>query len=298
LYAVSAFDRWQGQALRDTLSFVWTAPEVFGFREYRAFLRAFYAQNKSDGHGFSLRAFSKRARLRSSNYLKLVMDGDRNLTAEMAARFAEACSLRGQAAEYFCELVAFNQAKTAAERERVYARLSRFKRHRKVHRLDRAQEAYFSHWYIPAVRELAARADFDERPQWIARKLLPAIAPREAAQALAVLLELGLLVRGNSGRLEQAEPLVETSQGPLGHHVVRYHRAMMERAAEALDRVPREEREIASLTLCLSEARMAELKAQLERFRAELLQSYGTDGDSKRVVQVNLQMFPLSVKEV
>jgi len=276
---------------------VWKAPEVFSFRDYRAFLRAFYAQNKKLGRGFSLRAFSTRARLRSSNYLKLVMDGDRNLTPDMAQRFAEACSLRGQAADYFCELVAFNQAKTAAERERVHARLLRFKRHRSVHRLDRAQEAYFSSWYIPAVRELAARADFDERPQWIARKLLPAIASREAAHAVAVLLELGLLVRGASGRLEQADALVQTAERPLGHHLVRYHRAMMERAAEALDRVPREEREIASLTLCLSEARMAELKAQLEAIRAELLQRYAADDTSSRVVQVNLQMFPLSVKE-
>ncbi len=276
---------------------MWKAPDVFGFRDYRAFLRAFYAQNKQPGHGFSLRAFSKRARLRSSNYLKLVMDGDRNLTADMAQRFAESCSLRGQAAEYFCELVAYNQAKSTAERERVYARLSRFKRYRKVHRLDRAQEAYFSCWYIPVVRELAARADFDERPQWIARKLLPAIAPREAAQAIAVLLELGLLVRGPSGRLQQADALVQTAERPLGHHLVRYHRAMLERASEALDRVPREQREIGSVTLCLSEPRMAELKAQLESFRAELLQRYCADDSSTRVVQVNLQMFPLSVKE-
>src|SRR3954470_5034384 len=108
---------------------MWCAPDVFRFRDYRAFLRAFYEQNKSNEYGFSLRAFSKRARLRSSNYLKLVMDGERNLTSEMAVRFAKACSLRGQAADYFCELVAFNQAKSAAERERAYARLIRFPRY-------------------------------------------------------------------------------------------------------------------------------------------------------------------------
>jgi uncharacterized protein (TIGR02147 family) len=276
---------------------MWSAPDVFRFRDYRAFLRAFYDQNKAGEYGFSLRAFSKRAHLSSSNYLKLVMDGERNLTSEMAVRFARACSLRARSADYFCELVAFNQAKTAPERERAYARLMRFPRYRKVHTLDRAQDAYHSRWYVPVVRELVARADFREDPRWIARKLLPPIAPREAEQALAILLELGLVARKADGTLEQVHALIETPDGPLGHHVVSFHRAMIDRALEALDRTPRAAREIESLTLCVSEARLRELKARIGAFCDELLQTYGTDKDSRRVVQVNLQMFPLTVAE-
>ena len=72
---------------------------------------------------------------------------------------------------------------------------------------------------------------------------------------------------------------------------------MLERAAEALDRSPREEREIASVTLCVSDARLGELKARLERFRDEILQTYGAEESGSRVVQMNLQLFPLTVKE-
>jgi uncharacterized protein (TIGR02147 family) len=269
-------------------------PDVFEHRDYRGYLRAFYGHRKRSEYGFSLRSFSRHAGLRSSNYLKLVMDGDRNLSAEMAGRFAQACGLRGEAADYFCELVAFNQAKTAAERERAYARIKRFRGYRRVHKLDRAQDAYHSRWYIPAVRELVASKDFREDPKWIARTLRPAISPREAEQALQVLLELELIERDQSERLVQCDPLLSTPDGPLSHHVLSFHRAMLERAADALDRVPRQEREIASLTLCLSEERASELKAELERIREELLQRYQTDADSTKVVQVNLQMFPLS----
>ena len=272
------------------------APEVFAFRDFREYLRAHYVHQKAHTYGFSLRAFSKRAGLRSSNYLKLVMDGDRNLTPEAAARFAAACGLRGQAAEYFCELVAFGQAKHADERARVYERLKRFARHRQVHRLDAAQEAYHAQWYIPAIRELCARADFREDAKWIGRTLRPHVAPRDVEQALAVLERLGSLKRDAGGRLRQAEPLVQTPDGPLSHHVVSFHRAMMQRAAEALDSVPRQEREIASLTLCLSEPQLSELKQRLERFREELLHVFQSDADARRVVQVNLQMFPLSGK--
>ena len=271
--------------------------DVFAYRDYRQFLRAYYDAGRTSGQAVTLRAFSKRAGLRSPNYLKLVMDGERNLTPPMAARFADAAGLRAEAAEYFCELVAFNQAKTASERSRAYERLRRFPRYRQVYKLDAAQEAYHSSWYLPALRELVAHKSFKEDPKWIARQLMPAISPREAERALATLLELGLLERTSEGKLVQRDPLVETPDGPLGHHVVNYHRSMLERAAAALDGVPRAEREIAALTLCLSRDQQSELKQRLERFREELLQLYTTGPDATRIVQVNLQMFPLSVKE-
>jgi uncharacterized protein (TIGR02147 family) len=270
------------------------AVDVFRHQDYRAFLREFYDRRKDTRAGYSLRAFSRNAGLRSPNYLKLVMDGDRNLTPQMALRFAQACSLSGEAVEYFCELVAFNQARGASERELHYGQLKRFGRFRKVHKLDAAQQAYHSHWYIPAVRELVARSDFEDDPRWIAKTLLPPIAPAQAKEAIAVLCELGLLVRDAAGRLVQAEALVETPDGPLSHHVVAFHRTMMSHAADAMDRVPRDQREISSLTLCISEARLGELKRELGALRASLLQRYTADENAERVVQLNFQMFPLS----
>ncbi len=274
------------------------AVDVFAFRDYRLFLRAYYDEGRAQGSSaVSLRAFGKRAGLRSPNYLKLVMDGTRNLTAALAPRFAEAAGLRGEAAAYFCDLVAFNQSKSASERARAYERLGRFTKHRKVHKLDDAQAAYHTHWYLPAIRELVAHKSFRDDAKWIAKTLLPKITTREAQRALDTLLELGLLARDGGGKLVQRDALVETPDGPLGHHVVSYHRAMMQRAAAALDDVPREQREIASLTLCVSEAQLADLKRQLEQLRDQLLHSYAAGADACRLVQLNLQMFPLSAKE-
>lgn len=270
---------------------------VFEYLDYRQFLRDFYRAKKATEYGFSYRAFSRRARLRSVNYLKLVMDGERNLTPEMAHQFARGCGLDEQATDYFCELVAFNQTKTTDERNRCYERLARFKQYRTLHRLDAAQAAYHGTWYIPAIRELIARQDFQEDPKWVSRVLLPRITAGEAQKALETLSVLGLVTRDETGRLRQTEPLVTTGSGPLGHHVVNYHRSMMERAAEALDTVPRAEREISSLTLCVSEEVLSDLKERIREFRRELLQVAELSGPPERVVQVNFQLFPLSEKK-
>src|SRR5436190_23110865 len=98
---------------------------AFSYLDHRLFLRDLYAEKKRQGKGFSYRAFSRRAGIRSTNYLRLVVVGKRNLSAEMAVRFARGFGLEGTEAEYFCDLVAFTQAKTSEERNRAHARLGR-----------------------------------------------------------------------------------------------------------------------------------------------------------------------------
>src|SRR5690606_28781944 len=128
--------RWTPTARSPHPVFMPRAIDIFGYMDYRAFLRDFYAEKKASGRGFSFRAFSRRAGLGSPNYLKLVMDGDRNLTPEMAERFAAACGLKGDAATFFCELVGFNQARNTAERSDRFARLTTYRKYRAAHQLE------------------------------------------------------------------------------------------------------------------------------------------------------------------
>lgn len=273
--------------------------DVFRYRDYRQYLRDVYAARKKSEYGFSYRAFARKAGLSAPNYLKLVSDGQRNLTPEMAVRFAAALGLEGEAADYFCDLVNFNQAATAQERERCYQRLRRYRRYKNSFRLDAAHAAYHAEWYIPAVRELVACQGFREDPRWIATALRPNITQRQAEQALRVLEQLGFVARDAEGRLLQREPVLTTGdERPLGHHIVNFHRAMLERAADALDHVARDEREIGALTLSLSADQFQLFKQRLYEVRQELLQAAveaaSSGGPLDRVVQINLQMFPLA----
>jgi uncharacterized protein (TIGR02147 family) len=270
---------------------------VYSYSDYRLFLADHYAYAKAH-HSFSFRAFSQRAGIRSSNYLRLVIDGDRNLSAPMAARFAKGCGLTGDRAEFFCELVAYCQADSVAERNRGYERLFRFRPFRAVHQLAREQAAYHTEWYVPAIRELVRRADFQDDPAWIALQLEPKISPAQAEKALATLLKLGLLRRQPAqlgGRLEQTSELVTTGAGPLGHHIFSFHHMMLERAGYALDHSPRDQRDISCLTLCVSDAKRRELEQRVRAFRKELLQAAELDDKPERVVQINFQVFALSV---
>jgi uncharacterized protein (TIGR02147 family) len=266
--------------------------DVFRYLDYRAFLADLYRAQKR--RGLSYRAFSRRAGLGAPNYLKLVIEGERNLTAAMARRFAAAAGLSGDAERYFCELVAFCQARGAADKVTHHRRLLAFQRYRSAHKLDASHAEYHSAWYLPAIRELVTSRDFVEDPAWIARRLTPPIKSAEAKRALTVLLRLGLLVRDADGKLCQSAALLSTGPETTGLHIASYHAEMMKRAAAAIDLVPAAERDLSALTVCVGPAGLARLKQRIQALRRELLELTEAETERCQVVQLNFQLFPLS----
>jgi uncharacterized protein (TIGR02147 family) len=266
--------------------------DVFQYLDYRAFLAEYYQAKKA--RGFSYRSFSRVAGLGAPNYLKLVIGGRRNLTPAMAARFAEACGLRGEAARYFGVLVELGQARTQERRNAAYGKLTAFDRYRRAHKLELAHAAYHSRWYLPAIRELVASPHFEEDPEKIAEALWPEVKPLEVRQAIDTLLALGLLVRDAHGRLQQAAAVVSTGPETQGLHIRNYHAEMMRRATQAMELVPAASRDVSSLTMCVSAKSLAAVKQRIQELRRELIELVESEPDKSQVVQLNLQLFPLT----
>ena len=268
-------------------------PDIFTYLDYRAFLRDYFAFGQT--RGLSHRGLARRAGIRSPSFLLTVMDGRKTLAGPTAARVASACRLEGDAAEYFSCLVAFNQANHADAKGAAYERLKSFARWREIHALDLARDDYFAQWYLPAIRELAATDAFVEDPRWIARQLRPRIKVSEARRALRALISLGLLSHDDDGRLRQTNATVSSGLETGSVQMARFHRAMMERASDAIDSVPRELRDLGTLTLCVDDEGIAELKRRMQTFRRELLLDEASfAGRRDRVVQINLHLFPLT----
>jgi len=271
------------------------AVQVFDFLDYRAFLRAYYATEKTRRAAFSHRFFARQAGLRSPNFLKLVMDGERNLGSETLPKFCHALGLIGDAAAFFADLVTLDQAESIEAKNRAFERISACRRFREARRIDGDLFTYLSHWYYPALRELAAREDFQENPKWIGAQLRPKISANEAAKALSLLLSLGLLVRDETtGTIVRGEPTLTTEHQALSLATANFHRQMLERAAASIETVPRDLRDLAALTVCVSATTAAVVKERIHKFREELTQLCDKDEKGTTVYQLNIQWFPLS----
>jgi len=266
--------------------------DVFRYQDYRRYLTDYYQAKKA--RGYSYRAFAKAAGLGAPNYLRLVIDGKRNLSPTMAARFASACELGPEATDYFETLVAFNQAQSQQERVAQHEKLRAFRRYRKAQRVEVAEADYHGNWYTPVLRELVRCDGFRNDPDWIAAILRPTVRPSQVRRAISSLVTLGLLDVTEDGRLKQRRAVVSTGPETAGMHIRSYHAEMMQQAISSMETVSREERDISSLTLSIGPSGLHRLKTRLVELRRELLELAESEPEPNQVVQLNFQLFPVS----
>lgn len=271
--------------------------DVFAYMDYREFVRDAFEELKETRKSFSHRAFARMAGFSSSNYMMLIMQGKRNLSSEGIQKVAKALKLRKREAEFFENLVRFNQSKTDAEKNFYYGRIASNRKYAESRRLEKGQFEYYSKWYIPAIREMALLGDFKEDPEWIALRLMPHIAPRDAAHALKLLIDIGLLVRDEKGRLAQHDKHIASGDEVASLAVTNFQREMIERAAASIDASPPESREIGSVTFAVSKEKLAEAKEMIREFRSQLAGFLAEEEDADEVYQFNFQLFNLSRKE-
>lgn len=269
-------------------------PDIFEFVDYRAYLRAYYEAAKKHTVAFSYRYFARKAGYASPSFLRHVMRGERNLSEDSIERFAEALNLNEEATEFFRILVIFEQTENPSERRRVFETIAASRRWRQARRLDGGYFSYLSHWYYPAIREMAARKDFCDDPAWIARQLLPEIPEESAREALDVLLDLGLLVRDSRGRVVRGDPTISTGHEVRSMGIVNYHLQMLERAGASMEAVPSARRDLGALTACISRQTVDEVKARIHEFRELILEICDRDDHPEVVYQFNTQFFPMS----
>ena len=214
----------------------------------------------------------------------------------MAGRFAHALHLDRNSGRFFCTLVALNQARRTEDRAKHYEALASIQQYREIKQLEPHQFNYYALWYCIPIRELAARHDFREDPDWIAGQLRPAITPKQAVDALDTLQALGLLRRDADGRLVQAEALISTGPELRTIALRRFHQQMLAQAARALDEVCLDEREVGGVTVRLTARQVHRLKQRLFEIRKEILQIEDeelSDGP-QAVYHFAVQLFPVT----
>ena len=144
------------------------------------------------------------------------------------------------------------------------------------------------------IRELVARADFREDEHWIAEQLVPRVPLPRVREALNLLHDLGLVVYDDNGRLRQAEPSLTTGHEVRSLAAGNYHRQMMQRAADAIEIVPRPYRDLGALTMCVTPETAQVIKHRLHQFLETMLELADSDEDGQVVYQLNFQLFPLT----
>lgn len=273
-------------------------PDIFEYVDYRKFLSDYYAAAKENSRVFSYRYLARRAGFSSPNFIKLVMDGKRNLGDESIESVAKAFDLDEDEARFFAALVEFDQAATADQQNEAFEAIAASRRFRSARRIDHGMFEYLSHWYYPAIREMAAREDFTDDPEWIAEQLWPRVSRKKVERALELLFDYELLVRQEDGSVSRGEPTLTTGHEVNSLAIGNFHRQMMERAADSIVNVDRELRDISGQTVCIPSTMVATMKERIHEFRESMLELCDSKDSPTEVYQLNVQLFPLTRAEV
>jgi len=272
-------------------------PNIYDYMDYRTFLKDMFRFRKHKDSYFSYRYFSGKAGFSSPNFLKLVIDGKRNLTSASLAKVAKGFGFLKQEREFFENLVFMNQAKDHEEKKHYLKRIMSIKGYIKTRRIEKKSYEYFSKWFTVAVREIVMFEGRDYTAEQIASILNPKITPKEAETAINLLMDLGFIKKDKDGLWVQSDAALSTDPEVKSLAIANFHREMLKLASESIERYSANERDISALTLRVNSASMAEIKRKIIEFRKELLEFALDEETADQVLQVNLQVFPLTKKE-
>ncbi len=265
---------------------------IFCYQDYRRYLQDFYTECNLRNPKFSLRAFAAKLELNVSNIVRII-NGERNLSVSSLERIINYLKLREREAEYFTLIVKYNQSKNNSEKQTLYEQVLLFRKTR-LRNLGQEHDEYFSNWHNVALRELLNVLTTPATSKQLSAMLIPSPKPNEIRKSLNLLQKLGLINKNSDGTFSLTEQMLSTPNEWTGTAIHLFQIAMAELGKQALDRFPKNQRDISTLTLSLSEEGLVKIKDILKKARGEILEIANADKKPDRICQLNFQFFPLS----
>ncbi len=276
--------------------------DIFQYTDYRAWLKDVFQSLKDRDPKFSHRYILQRLAVKSSGWLADMLSGRRLLNRSHLLGMSRVLGLSPREELYFETLADYNQAKNLLEKNRAYEKLLTFHEIPKdIIESDRFE--YFSKWYYSAVREYLLIEPFRGDYARLGRRMRPALTAPQAREAIELLERLGFIKRLASGEYRPATEHVKKQSAFSPVHYFQYVKSQMELGIDALERIPKQERDISAVAVSLSLDSFNVIKEDIKTLRQKMIQLSeaenkkfwnGIQGDSRRVYQGVFELFPVS----
>ncbi len=228
---------------------------------------------------YSRRAFSKRIGV-SPGAMSELFNGQRRVSAKLAERICERLALDPQERS---ELLSIFRNKTQVtkndEVEPNYLQLS----------LDHFK--IIGDWYHFAILRLMFTFDFKSNISWIAQRL--GLSFNVVETAVQRLKRLAIIKEEKNGSWTRSKINYRTSDDVSNISVQRAHGQYLEKAREALDTLPVNERDFTSLFFTCNHDQLPRMKELIRKFQDEFSNEIESEQKAE-VYQMCIQVFPIT----
>jgi uncharacterized protein (TIGR02147 family) len=265
---------------------------IFDYLEYRDFLREHYQYCKEHFGFYSYRYISRKTGIDASFYVK-VLQKQLHIADKSITILADFLSFKKRERQYFEALVKFNKARQKEQMKTLFEKLIALK-DPVAKTLDGKKYSFFSDWHNIAIKELLNFYKFKGDYKELSELLIPAISETQAKKSIELLLGLGLVELRSDGYYQLTEQFLTTGEVLKSLIISHFQKEMSRLGMEAFDRIPREDRDISTVTVSTSKECLEMIRERIAEMRKEILEMVKREETVDGVYQMNFQIFPLT----
>lgn len=240
-------------------------------------LHSEYKNRKDKNPQFSIRSFAAWLSM-SPAQLSQMMSGKRPMSLKLFKKVSQRLSLSPLEKESFIKKITAQNANRASLNQdgRLFVKEDEFQ--------------LIADWYHFAILSLIKLPDFSADPRWIAKRL--GITATQANEAIDRLVRLKIIE--TKPKLKQiTQPLNVVSETPSAA-IRKFHKQCLNLAAEKIETVDLNFRELQSMTFQMNPSKVKNLKKSIDEFLESVSES-ADDAKGTEVYQMNIQLIPLTI---
>jgi uncharacterized protein (TIGR02147 family) len=282
------------------------APDLSEYVDYRKYLLAqfTYLQKQSAGHlrPYSYSDFSAAADIKSPNYLKLIIEGKRNLSRDMCHRFSRALKHSRAQAKEFELLVSYCQEKDPMQRNRCLKALSDFRAQRLLASgaIDTKTWEQVGDWLVWVLFAMIDQKDVCFKPSSLVKLLGGQANESQVEKALARLEASGDITLDREAGQARKTTQSSTPKDIPAELVRKIQSELIYMGLESLHRYSPQQREVSGFTMAMTEKEFEWVRFELRKLRKQLQKQIAINREEcagDKVYQVNIQLFPVTENE-
>ncbi len=265
---------------------------IFDYYDYRKYLRDVYEERHSNDPRFSYRYIQEKTGI-DPGFLVKVFNSRKNLPENAIPRFIKLLKLKKRQAQYFTNLVFFGRAKSDIQKKACFEKLLSFCEPGS-RTVDVDAYEFYSKWYYTAIREIVGFYPFSGNYEELASLLNPPIEACQAQKGIELLERLQFIIKDETGRYRPTHRFITTGEVCRSFAVREFQKQTIQLASDSLEAVPKERRDISTITATLSDEGFNRLKEKLADFRREVLALAKEEENANCAYHINFQLFPIS----
>lgn len=278
-------------------------PILSAYTDFREYLKDYFAHRRHlsahDLRPYSYSDFSAAADIKSPNYLKMIIEGQRNLSPEMARKFARALKFDKEESVEFEVLVQYGQEKDPLSRNKYLKKLSELRSSHALHHgeIDEATWEKVPNWLTWVLYAMIDQEGVQFEPSLIKKYLRNTSSEKEIKAAIDKLMESHDITIDEHFVAHKKNHMMSNADKISPALIRRLQSELIYLGLESLYRDEPTEREISGFTLAMTDEEYSWVRHELRKVRKEIqtkLMMAREKVPGKKVYQVNVQMFPLT----